>query len=286
MSELQTPALVVSTFGALVSRPRISIVTPSFNHGQFIERTVRSVLDQRGDFDLEYRVLDGGSSDGTLDILRRYEDRLTWTSGPDKGQVDAVNKGLRAATGDIVGWVNSDDVLMPGALAKVAAAFAAHPDAEWLHGRCEVIDVNDLPMRRWISAYKDFRARRHSFENLLTENYVSQMTTFWRRTVHEQIGYLDPELKLAFDYEFWLRLAKRGSPIYLEDCIACFRWYETSKSGANYGWQFAEDNIVAVRHAGAGSRSTLRRKRIKSAAIVAIYKLMSALRGSVGRPHS
>ena len=267
-----------------MSRPRITIITPSFNQAQFIERTVRSVLEQTGDFDLEYLVLDGASTDGTLQILRRYQDRLTWSSAPDNGQVDAINKGLRAATGEIVGWVNSDDILMPGALAKVARAFTAYPEAEWLHGRCEIIDVDDQPIRRWISAYKDFRARRHSFENLLTENYVSQMTTFWRRGVHAEIGYLDESLKLAFDYEFWLRLAKRGAPAYLEDCIACFRWYETSKSGANYSSQFAEDLAVASRYSGVGGAGVLWRKRIKSGAIVMVYRLLSALRRPGGRP--
>ncbi len=267
-------------------RLRISVITPSYNHAQFIERTVRSVLDQQGDFDLEYRVLDGGSTDGTLEILHRFEDRLTWSSGPDKGQVDAINKGLRAASGDVVGWLNSDDVLMPGALAKVAAAFAARPDIEWVHGRCEVVDTHDRPIRRWISAYKDFRARRHSFENLLTENYVSQMTTFWRRGVHEDIGFLDESLKLAFDYEFWLRLAKRGVPIYLEDRIACFRWYETSKSGANYKRQFEEDAEIAARHVPASNWQVLIRKRIKNAAILRIYELMSRLRRIAGNTKS
>ena len=262
-------------------RLRFSIVTPSFNHAQYIERTIRSVLDQRGDFDLDYKVLDGGSNDGTLDILRRYEDRLAWTSGPDKGQVDAINKGLRAATGDIVAWVNSDDVLMPGALAKVAAAFATHPEVEWVHGRCEVIDVDDKPMRRWISAYKHFRARRHTFENLLTENYVSQMTAFWRRKVHDEVGYLDDSLKLAFDYEFWLRLAKRGAPLYIDDRIACFRWYETSKSGANYKRQFEEDAEIAARYMNAVGWSVMLSKRVKSAAIPAIYRLMSSARSLI-----
>jgi hypothetical protein len=177
-----------------------------------------------------------------------------------------------------VGWVNSDDVLMPGALAKVAAAFTAHPEVEWLHGRCEVIDTEDRPIRRWISAYKHFRARRHTFEHLLTENYVSQMTAFWRRKVHDEIGYPDESLKLAFDYEFWLRLAKRGDPIYLEDRIACFRWYETSKSGANYTRQFEEDAEIAARYTPAGNRSVLLRKRVKNAAILSAYKLMSKLR--------
>ncbi|MDN3920476.1 glycosyltransferase family 2 protein [Roseateles violae] len=261
-----------------MSKPRISIVTPSFNQAPFIENTLRSVLEQQGDFELEYRVLDGGSTDGTLDILRRYEGRLHWSSGPDKGQVDAINKGLRAARGDIVGWVNSDDVLAPGALAKVAAAFAARPEAEWLHGRCEIIDADDRPIRRWISRYKHARAQRHSLENLLTENYVSQMTTFWRRRVHGEIGYLDESLKLAFDYEFWLRLAKRGAPIYLEDQLASFRWYETSKSGAQYDRQFAEDMAIAGRHLPAGRRAILLRKKLKSAGIVLVYRSLGLFR--------
>lgn len=267
-----------------MSRPRITIITPSFNQARFIERTVRSIVEQAGEFDLEYLVLDGGSTDGTQEILRRYEDLLTWVSTPDNGQVDAINNGLRAATGDIVGWVNSDDVLMPGALARVAFAFAAHPEVEWVHGRCEIIDIRDRPIRPWISAYKDYRARRHSFENLLSENYVSQMTAFWRRGVHAEIGYLDVSLKLAFDYEFWLRLARRGAPIYVEDRVACFRWYETSKSGANYKSQFAEDMAIAERYAGFAGAGSLWRKRLKSSAIVTIYKLMSNLRRPGRRP--
>lgn len=168
-----------------MQRLRFSIVTPSYNQAGFIARTIDSILGQQGDFDLDYRVVDGGSDDGTLEILRRYSDpRLTWISEPDRGQVDAINKGLRAARGDVVAWVNSDDVLLPGALERVARAFREHPAAEWLHGRCEIIDADDRVVRRWVSLYKHLRAQRHSFENLLTENYVSQMTAFWRRSVH------------------------------------------------------------------------------------------------------
>lgn len=259
-------------------RPRISIITPSYNHAQFIERTIESVLSQQGDFDLEYRVIDGASTDGTIEILKRYGDRLSWVSEPDRGQVDAINKGLRAATGDIIGWVNSDDTLLPGTLAKVAQSFEQNPNAEWLHGRCEIIDIHDQPVRRWISLYKHLRARRHSFENLLTENYVSQMTCFWRRSLHEHVGYIDPTLKLAFDYDLWLRFAQRGDPIYLDDRLACFRWYETSKSGANFRAQFAEDIAVATRYAPRGKPWVLWRKRIKSTGIVGTYKLMSRFR--------
>jgi glycosyltransferase involved in cell wall biosynthesis len=261
-----------------MSRPLISIITPSYNHARFIRRTIDSVLTQRGDFDLEYRVFDGASTDETVKILESYGTALRWVSERDQGQVDAINKGLRTATGDIVGWVNSDDTLLPGALARVSDAMREHPQAEWLHGRCEIIDIHDQPVRRWISLYKHLRAQRHSFANLLTENYVSQMTCFWRRSVHDQVGYLDPTLKLAFDYEFWLRLAKRGAPVYLADKLACFRWYETSKSGGQFRAQFAEDAQVAERHAPRDKPSILRRKRLKNVAIVGIYKAMARVR--------
>src|SRR5215471_6415409 len=98
---------------------RISIITPSYNQARFINRAIASVLDQTGPFDLEYLVFDGGSDDGTLEILHTYHDRLSWQSAPDKGQIDAINQGLRCATGEVVGWLNSDDALAPGALAKV-----------------------------------------------------------------------------------------------------------------------------------------------------------------------
>jgi glycosyltransferase involved in cell wall biosynthesis len=263
---------------------RISLVTPSFNQGEFIERTIESVLSQRGDFELDYRVVDGGSSDQTLAILQRYGDRLSFVSERDDGQVDAINKGLRATTGDVVGWLNSDDVLLPGALAAVADAFRAHPEREWLHGRCEIIDPTDRPVRKWVSLYKHMRARRHSFDSLVTENYVSQMTAFWRRSVHDVIGYLDPALHFAFDYDLWLRLAERGAPLYLPEKLACFRWYPTSKSGAMFERQFREDGEVARRYA-ADKPLVLWRKRAKTEAIIAIYRALALGRlGSSGGP--
>jgi glycosyltransferase involved in cell wall biosynthesis len=180
--------------------------------------------------------------------LAGYGGRLQWSSGPDEGQVDAINQGLAAATGDIVGWLNSDDLLLPGALARVAATFTTRPDLEWLHGRCIIVDENDRPVRRFASLYKHLRARRHSFANLLTENYISQMTAFWRRGVHARIGYLDPSWELAFDHDFFLRLAARSNPAYLEQPVACFRWYRSSKSGSGRGRQFDESRHIAHRH--------------------------------------
>jgi glycosyltransferase involved in cell wall biosynthesis len=263
---------------------RISLVTPSFNQGEFIARTIDSVLSQRGNFELDYQVIDGGSTDQTLAILERYRDRLSFVSEKDDGQVDAINKGLVRTTGDVVGWLNSDDVLMPGALAAVAEAFRSNPEREWLHGRCEIIDAQDRPVRKWVSRYKHARAERHSFERLITENYVSQMTAFWRRSVHDTIGFLDPTLHFAFDYDLWLRLARRGDPLYLPQKLACFRWYETSKSGSMFERQFREDFEVAARYAS-DKPFVLLQKRVKTNAIVAIYRALALARaGSSGGP--
>ncbi len=257
------------------ARLKVTIVTPSLNQGPFIERTVRSVLDQEGDFDLEYLVFDGGSTDGTLDVLRRFDGRLRLVVEPDRGQSDAINKGLRAATGDVVGWLNSDDLLYPGALARVAQAFRARPDLVWLHGRCEIVDEHDRPIRRWVSAYKHLRCRRYSRRSLLVENYVSQMTVFWRRSAMERIGLLDELLRYSFDYEYWLRLSALGDPIYLEDRLAAFRWYRTSKSGASFERQFQEDQEAFRRHAPPGALLRAH-KRLRTAQIVAAYRLLRA----------
>jgi glycosyltransferase involved in cell wall biosynthesis len=258
---------------------KISIVTPSFNQAHFIERTIDSVLSQRGDFELEYVVVDGGSTDGTTAILDRAG--VTYTSERDNGQVDAINKGLRAVTGDVVGWLNSDDVLLPGALERVARAFRENPRAEWVHGRCKIIDEHDREVRRWISLYKHYRCRYHTFENFLTEDYVSQMTTFWKRSVHDEIGYIDPNIRFAFDHDFFLRLAQRGAPVYIEEPIACFRWYETSKSGGGYVVQMRETAELSERYGG--SRWTVARARLKMAAVVRIYRVMGYARQALRR---
>jgi glycosyltransferase involved in cell wall biosynthesis len=261
-----------------MNRPRISIVTPSLDQAPFLPRTIESVLGQRGDFDLEYLVQDGGSTDGSVEILRRHEGRLAYRVEKDRGQSDAINRGLRATTGEIIGWVNSDDVLFPGALARVAAAFAARPDAAWLHGGCEIIDEHDRPIRRWITAYKDWRCRHYSRRALLLENFVSQMTVFWRRSAMERVGLLDESLRYTFDYEYWLRLSALGDPIYLPERLAAFRWYTSSKSGAQFEKQFAEDHQVFLRHAPPGRLLRLQ-KRLQTGKILLAYRALRALRG-------
>lgn len=260
-----------------MSHLRISIITPSYNQRQFVERTIQSVLSQRGEFELEYLILDGGSTDGTLEILQKYDGALYWRSEPDEGQADAINKGLRQATGEIVGWLNSDDLLTPGALSRVAEAFKHNPRLEWAHGRCDIIDVHDRVIRKWISTYKHWCCKRYSYSRLLTENFISQMTVFWRRHLLGKTGYLNTNLKLAFDYDLWVRFAQHSDPLYIPERQASFRWYETSKSGANFIRQFDEDYNIACRYAP--GRQWLRwRKRAKQMRTVWVYKGLSLFR--------
>jgi len=254
-----------------------SIVTPSLNQVRFIRRTIESVLGQRGEFDLQYLVMDAGSTDGTLAIIREYEMSLQWSSEPDHGQADAINKGLRQCRGDVVGWLNSDDVLLPGALDRIARVVREHPDVEWVHGRCQIVDQGDRRIRRGVELYKHLRSQQYSRGSLLTENFISQMTVFWRRPVLDEIGYLDPSLRFAFDYDLWLRLAQRGDPIYIPPPQACFRWYESSKSGASFQQQFAEDTRVAQRYAQ-GDLWPMARKRAVNSAIVGVYTALAAIR--------
>jgi len=263
-----------------VNRPLVSVVMPSLDQRPFVERTLESILSQRGDFDLELVVQDGGSTDGTLEVLEHHRDRISLVVERDAGQADAVNRALSRARGEIVGWVNSDDLLRPGAIQAAVEAFRAFPGALWLHGRCDIIDEQDRIIRRPVAAYKDFRARRHRLGRLLVENYVSQMTVFWRRSLLDRVGLLDPSLRYTFDYDLWLRFARVAPPLWLDRTLAAFRWHVSSKSGSAFEAQFAEDWEVFVRHAPPG-RWLRVRKRMRTAQILAVYRILRALRPPV-----
>lgn len=213
-----------------MARIKISIVTPSFNQGRFIRETIESVLSQRGDFDLEYRVMDGGSTDETVDILKSYGDRIQWTSGKDNGQTAAINEGFRRSTGDIIAWINADDFYLPGALQSVASAFQSHPDADWLIGEYEMIDEEGRRTRTIHSSYKNFLIRHYSYRLLLTENVCPQPSVFFRRRVLQDVGFLSEQEFYVMDYDFWLRLGDRGDPVIVPRPLSRFRFHSGSKT--------------------------------------------------------
>ena len=205
--------------------PKISIVTPSLNQGQFIERTILSVFNQ--DYpNIEYIVMDGGSTDNTLEILKKYENRLVWKSEPDNGQSDAINKGFRMVTGEIIGWLNSDDTYEPGAFKTVVHFFTDHPDVDLLYGDCNIIDRHDKIIGIFEGgefAYK---------KNLLNLNCtIPQPATFFRRNIFNDVGYLDTSFHFSMDFEYWLRIAyNKKRMCYIPAKIANCRWYENTKS--------------------------------------------------------
>jgi glycosyltransferase involved in cell wall biosynthesis len=255
---------------------KISIITPSLNQANFIEATIHSVLSQELTSSFEFLIIDGGSSDGTIEILKKHEDRLHWISGTDSGQADAINKGIAMATGEIIGWLNSDDVYLPGTLQKVLNAFEQYPDRQWLFGKCKMIDESGKEVRKWITWYKNLLSRTFSFNRLLTENYISQPAVFFRRKAFFDAGSLNQALHYAMDFDLWLRFAKMSPPIIIPENLASFRLHNSSKSIRNHRNLFSEQYAVHLKyHHG---KWLLLIHRINIAKILLVYGIMEKLR--------
>ena len=210
------------------SWPQISIVTPSYNQAEFLEETIVSVLSQ--DYpNLEYIIIDGGSTDGSVDIIRKYENRLAyWVSERDQGQTHAIQKGFDRSTGEVLGWLNSDDTYQPGALLAVGAAFAHQPEAGVVYGNANLIDANGRFMR-------ELRSVKYHPLALSVAMNIHQASTFWRRSLFDGVGGMNMEYQFGgMDYELFLRFAKaKAHFVFIRRTLSNFRQHPTSKCVAH-----------------------------------------------------
>lgn len=231
--------------------PLVSVVTPSYNQGRFLKRTVESVLTQKYP-NIEYFVIDGGSTDESAQILRSYEDRFYWVSEPDRGQTHAINKGMTRTSGEILAYLNSDDVLAPGAIERVVHFFQQHPECDMVYGNAVYIDEND-------SVTGSYKTDIYSFHRLLEDCMVCQPATFWRRRIAEKVGPFDERLNYVMDYDYWLRIAKAGGNIrFLPEMLACSRLYPETKTLSARSKIFKEIFKICRKHAGYANQSYYR----------------------------
>lgn len=259
-------------------QPDVSLVMPCYQQAAFLEEAVRSVLDQEG-VEAELLVMDPGSTDGSRELLVRlrssYGERLRLQFAPDGGQADAVNRGMGQARGHILGWLNSDDRLRPGALRQVLPALrGAAP--RWLYGRAGIIDGSGAYISRYIVWYKNLRGRRFSIHRLLTEDFIPQMATFWNRPLWDAVGGLDPTRHLAMDYDLFLRFATVAQPVVVRRYLADFRVHAGAKSSLRIDEHMAEALATVREHAaGLGWRGRLAVSlhKIYAARTKAIYRL-------------
>ena len=205
----------------------ISIVTPSYNHVKFIEKTMLSVLNQTG-VDFEYIVVDGGSKDGTVDLIRKYEDRLAWwVSKKDSGQTEAINKGFARAKGDILAWINSDDTYQPGAFVRAATYLNDHPEVGMVYGDANFINESGNVIGKFPAAQTDYGRLWRGYV------HVPQQSAFFRADLWRKVGPLDPSFYFAMDYDLWVRIAKLASLVYIPELWANFRLHGDAKTIAS-----------------------------------------------------
>lgn len=202
----------------------VSIVTPSYNQARFIEGTIRSVLSQEYP-QIEYLIVDGGSTDHTVDIIRRYADRLTWwVSEKDRGQTDAINKGFARARGEIFAWINSDDTYEPGAVSAAVEFMQNHPEVGMVYGDCNYIDGQGEVIGRFRSMQTSYRRIRQGY------NHIPQQTMFFRAELWKELGPLDPSFHFAMDYDLWTRISARSEIKYVPQTWANFRLHISGKT--------------------------------------------------------
>lgn len=204
--------------------PLVSIVTPSYNQARYLEETIQSVLGQ--DYpNLEYLIVDGSSTDGSREIIERYQDQLAWwVSEPDRGQTDAINKGFARARGEVFAWLNSDDTYEPGAIAEAVAYLQAHPEVGMVYGDANLIDENGARIGKFPARQTDYRRLRRGYV------HIPQQAAFFRASLWQEVGPLDDTFYFAMDYDLWVRIARRAPLRYQPRTWANFRLHASGKS--------------------------------------------------------
>lgn len=205
------------------SKPLVSVITPSYNQADFLEDTIKSVLAQ--DYPaIEYLIIDGGSTDGSVDIIRKYKSELVWwISEPDEGQAAAINKGMIRAQGEIVAWLNSDDLYLPGAVSRAVAEFQSHPQLGLVFGNAVTIDVGGCPIRELI--FPDWQ-----LEDLIGFRIICQPAVFMARELYEQVAGLDLNYHYMLDHHLWIRIANLASIQHIPSMLAAARHHEAAKN--------------------------------------------------------
>jgi glycosyltransferase involved in cell wall biosynthesis len=208
------------------SLPKISIVTPSYNQGQYIDETIKSVLAQ--DYpNIEYIVVDGASTDNTVEILKGYGKRIRWISEKDNGQTEAIKKGFELSTGEFIAWLNSDDLYLPGAVSRVMDFFKNHPGAAMVYGKSYYIDEHGTRVGEYPTGPVDTK-------RLPEFNFICQPSAFFTREAFVSAGALDEGLHYSMDYDLWLRMSKKYELDYIEDYLSLYRLHAESKTVAEH----------------------------------------------------
>lgn len=235
--------------------PKVSIITPSYNQGHYLEETIFSILGQ--DYpNIEYIIVDGGSSDESVEIISKHQDHLAWwVSEKDKGHADALNKGFAHASGEILAWLNSDDTYLPGAVSEAVEFLMSHPEVGMVYGDANLIDGEGKVIGRFATRQTDYRRMLRGFV------HIPQATTFFRADLWHRVGPLDLSLFFAFDYDFWVKLSKISEIRYLSRLWANFRIHELGKSVKNDDLCYPDMLRVYEREAG-GWLSVLRLRAI------------------------
>ena len=248
---------------------KITVVTPSFNQGPFLEQTLRSVHDQ-GHPHVEHVVIDGGSSDESIEILERWSDRLDyWVSEPDAGQTDALIKGFGHATGDILCWLNSDDMFEAWTLHEVATFFETHPDAQVVYGDATRIDAEG----RRLHTKKEHPFHRFIF--MYDHDFIPQPSTFWRRELYERVGGLNPAFDLAMDADLFIRFADVTRIHHVRRPWSRMRLYPEQKNQRLRLRSNFEDGLIRDRYFGSQPRWVIRSKRAAARGMRIVWKLMT-----------